>query len=369
MYMKRSFKWMLLTVFWLIGLGVWSQITISMANLQTVNVSPSELCRITVFNQGDRQMVAMEAEIINSMNEVVVSVNTLPFYLDNGMMNINPEELSFGRIHYNQSEQGQYLQGTKKLPSGLYKYCVKVTGVKDNAVGDSYCQEISSLDNAFLFLVNPEDKEGIETKNPVLLWMHSEPFDVLTPNEEFKLVLVLLDKEQSAQSGISINPPIFYVNKVSVHNVQYPLDAPELISGERYGWQIQRVSNGIIIDRTEAWEFIIRSEEKVGDLAFVCLRKNMDSGYYPVVNDKIFFSFQEKYSSKNISCAVYGSTKAEEIVNPENVTYEHKINYKVHGYNEFEIDLEPLNLKSGFYVLEVHNEKEEKFKLKFFIAN
>ncbi len=42
-----------------------------------------------------------------------------------------------------------------------------------------------------------------------------------------------------------------------------------------------------------------------------------------------------------------------------------QLNVKSAGYNRYELDLSAMGLKSGFYTLEVLNEKKELYLLKF----
>lgn len=358
-----------LMVIVMIGMSVpsFAQVTISSTLFSTAFVNESEICRISLINSGESVTVFIRAELTNADLEKVLYIETQSFLLPAGFVNINPQDLSFSEVVYGISDQSNYIKTSQKLPSGFFQYCVEVVVQKDGVAGDNMCEEIHSEDNGFLFLVSPEDESVIETQFPMLIWMHSEPFSVLTSKDWFRLILVALDEEESAQSGITTKAPLFYVNKVWTHSVQYPADAPDLIPGNRYGWQVQRISNEFIIERTEAWSFTYLKPKLPVEKRYVKLKRSLDSGFYTVTDEKVFFRFDEKYHSSQIACVIKSFGAETQLANSENTIYQDEVNYKENGYNAFELDLEPLNLKPGFYILEVNNEKDQTFKLKLLI--
>jgi hypothetical protein len=157
-------------------------------------------------------------------------------------------------------------------------------------------------------------------------------------------------------------------NYLTTHNLQYPYDAKALIYGGRYAWQVQKIANGIVTNKTEAWEFVIRNSPLQVENKYTPLKKVLDAGYYTASNNKIFFKFNEEYASDKISIKIYDSKR--ELVKPKAKNEDVKksdFNYKQNGYNRYEINLDELNVEKGFYILETKNGRGEVFLLKFYV--
>jgi len=97
---------------------------------------------------------------------------------------------------------------------------------------------------------------------------------------------------------------------------------------------------------------------------YAVLRKKMNAGYHQVpANNILNFKYDAEYNSGNISYQIFSTNS----VVPVNSTPSLSKNY---GDNRYSLNLgvvgtNPLNLNPGYYYLEVTNEKNEVFKLKF----
>src|SRR5690606_17183536 len=189
------------------------------------------------------------------------------------------------------SNQGNYVKSKNQLPSGVYSHCISLIPVEGLETGDEYCQDIDASENEFLYLVFPADGDTIETRNPVLTWTHSEPFNILSNGDYFRIVVVEMEKGQSAEAAVTSNTPVFYKNHVNMHQVMYPFDSKDLEPGKHYGWQVQKLSRGVIINKTEAWEFILNKPELPQDVKYITAKRYPNSSFYQAFNDRIFFRF------------------------------------------------------------------------------
>jgi len=342
-----------------------AQLTIVNANVTPYNISPNGLCQLTIMNPSSQVTAVVEAQLLNAANNQLIKVVTTPVILKKGITSLRPYQYSFQSVVYSGSNQANYLKTHNKLPSGNYQYCARISVVNNSEDIDDYCQEIDATDQSFLYLVFPEDKEEIETKNPILMWMHSEPFNVLSQGEFFRMVVVELGAQQTPEAGIISNPPCYLKNYLSRHQAQYPFDAKTLEAGKRYGWQVQKISNGQVVATTEAWEFIMEKEELPTDHKYISLKRNLDGGYYRVQNDRIYFRFDERYQGNNLEVRIWdekGTVIKPSVVNEGMEMSEYEKNK---GYNRYELDLLPYKLKKGFYLLKVKNEKHQLNQLKF----
>jgi hypothetical protein len=347
--------------------SLFGQITITNSSFNSFNVTPNSLCRITLLNgSGITGEAYLEAEVRNAANDRLIAVQSNVFTIKPGINTILPSTISFASIAYSGSNQAEFLRVQNKLPSGVFTYCVRVVPIGQIEEGDEYCESLDGNEDALLYLVYPLHEEVIETPQPVLMWMHSEPFNLLAPGEYFRLNVVELFDGQSADAGIGTNQAIFSKNYINSHQVPYPQDAKLLEPGKRYGWVVQKISNGNIVARTEAWEFSLSKTGNDKRNVYVLLKKQLDGSVYVPQNDRLYFRFDERYVSGQLDCTIRNEKR--ELIVPEIKSENGNAdNTKTSGANMYELDLQPYKLKNGYYVLEVVNEKNEKYLLKFII--
>jgi hypothetical protein len=345
------------------------QISIISTNFNSLNVTPVSLCQANIMNAGGEVSAVIQATIYNSANEKLLDCKTMPFVLKQGLSNVMSIQLSLEYSIFGTSAQASFIRTNHTLPSGNYKYCINVIAASSET-GDDYCEEIQSELNSFLYLIDPFDHDTISASHPMLIWTHSEPFNVLAQGEYFRLVLVELLEGQNAESGVSVNIPVFEKSYVSSHQVQHPFDLKELEQGKRYGWQIQKFSNGMMVQKSEAWEFVIASDITPKDIMYAVMKKTVDGGFYTAKNNRVFFQFNESYILNPTKCVItdergktyspniYAVTKSGDYI---------KVDEKQSGNNRFVIQLAELGLKKGYYTLSVKNSKGETYYLKFYV--
>ncbi len=344
-----------------------AQVSIVSASVIPYNVTPRALGDICILNTRQNLLCTLQAQLFNSAGEVLMAIKSTPFVIHNGMNLTATLGMNIASIEYGSSSQATYVKTNHILPSGQFKYCCALT---INAIDDvqEYCTELESDMSSYLVLVSPENKDTIDTPNPDLVWNHSEPFSMLATGEYFRMVVVQLTPDQTADMGVSVNVPIMMANNLLTHSVLYPFSAQILVPGQRYGWQVQQLTNGVITNKSEAWEFTLRVPTQLLDNKYAKLRNKLDGGFYTTVNNKVFFRFDEPYASNVLAFTIFDSkmqqvkTKASNQANPVAAS-----GLKNKGYNCFEVDLNGYDISSGYYTMEVKNEKNEKQMLRFFV--
>jgi len=353
---------LLLLSLWFPG-RVMAQASILSASISEYNVTPKGLLEVSIMDNGVGLLVTMEAKILTSQNEVLMTVITKPFMLNKGVNIVSQLNVGIVSVVYASNSQGTYIKTNHILPSGKYHYCVSISGVD---VSDQYCQDMEAESSTFLFLVSPPDKEDIETKYPILIWTHSELFSMNNQNDYYRIIVTDLNKGQSAEGAVNTNIPVYMKNYLSSHQVQYPIDAKELQTGKEYAWQVQKISGGTIVNKTEAWQFRLKPPVIIKDNKYALMKNELDGSYYTIENNKLFFSMQERYfTSGKLNCKILNDQKKEIETTPSNEAYKKELSYKTNGDNRYMINTDELGLKKGFYVLEITNEKDQKFYLKF----
>ncbi|MFT5779191.1 MAG: hypothetical protein ACI837_002148 [Crocinitomicaceae bacterium] len=218
-----------------------------------------------------------------------------------------------------------------------------------------------------IMLIAPYDKDTIETQNPLLNWMYMDGLAAANGRYFYRLILVDLKTEQSAEAGIIVNSPMIKMDGLQGSQMFYPYDAPELEAGHRYGWQIHKISNNVIIDKSEAWEFTLPLPIEPKPNYYRMKRKN-DGNQYQTVNGTLYFHFEERYSDDDLEFYLYD--KNNNVINADIVFDEEdgekagEINVKRTGSNYYELELGDYAL-SGTYKLIVLDAKKQKYELKF----
>lgn len=100
---------------------------------------------------------------------------------------------------------------------------------------------------------------------------------------------------------------------------------------------------------------------------YATLRRKLDGGYYETKNNAIYFRFDDEYNDQNhhLTYSIYNTANTD--VAPTLVATSNNAAISSYGDNRFKIDLWTSTsiLASGYYILEVRNEKNEVFYLRF----
>lgn len=367
--MKKKITCILLGCFTLACAGVMAQATIVSVQVLPYNITPDNMLSASIMNNGSGQQAQLVSRLYSSSNDLVLTVRSASFFLKSGLNSPFEGGRKVMTAEYAFNSQAEYIKTTHSLPGGNFKICVQLITASPEPA-DEFCDELVSDFNQYLYLVNPDNKDTVESTTPLLMWMHSEPFNVLGPGESFRMIVSEISGGQGAEEAVSVNSPVMLKNYLSAHNLQYPYDAKELIPGKRYGWQVQKMANGVVINKTEAWEFVVRKKPEEKDIKYVALKPAIDGSIYTAVNGKVYFRFIEEYHSKGGMKAYIISDKGKEFpvtVLKDQEDAKHATSIKSNGDNRFILDLSLANLKPGYYRLEIKNEKRETFYLKIYL--
>ena len=113
--MKKGLRWIVSVFFWIITIHISAQVSINSSFLQESYVTVNELCRLSLYNQGDELTVFITASISNGNNESVIDVQSMPFALASGLTQINPSDLDFYYVNFSSGPQGLYLKSRNQL--------------------------------------------------------------------------------------------------------------------------------------------------------------------------------------------------------------------------------------------------------------
>jgi hypothetical protein len=373
--MKRLLLFKAILICLLIQTSAKAQINILNITVQPFNLAPEALLNVNIMNNDGEKQAQLITQLFNSNNTSVLTVKSQPFKLLKGLNSANSGSRKVALVEYAGSTQGNYLKSTHNLPSGRYKVCSTLLIENGSDIVDDFCEELEADFNQYLYLVSPLNEDTIDTKNPVLLWTHSEPFSILNQGESYRMVVTEMKKDQAADEAITVNTPAMVKNYLREHELQYPFDARELKDGAKYAWQVQKLSDGVVINKTEAWVFNLRQLNELKSLKYVALKNQLDGSYYNAYNGLVYFKYVEEYKTQGqlkftltnnkLEAMEVQLKKDQEKVKGKQAAAESEL--KITGDNLYELSLNTKKLNSGFYTLEVKNEKNESFYLKIFL--
>lgn len=343
------------------------QINIISKSFSSYSISPGVMISIGINNAGSDKAIVLESNLSNATGEVLINVATRPFILKHGISSTGNIALKESEIIFGKNKQAEYIRTHHILPSGSYTICYKIitSGGDEELFND--CEDIVSEYNSNLFLVSPFNEEIIEEKYPLLIWQHSESFELLNSGEYFRMLVVEINEDQQPEAAVSLNAPVMLKDFILSHQVRYPFDAIQLLEGKRYAWEVEKISKGAIIQKSETWMFQYKLKKEEEEKRFVSLTNSVDGGFYIAKGNKVYFRLDEDYTGEELNWSVIdGSGNNINTGKSANIKGQSTL-LKVHGYNQFELDFSKCNLKTGYYLLEVMNKKGLNYKQKIFI--
>jgi hypothetical protein len=224
---------------------------------------------------------------------------------------------------------------------------------------------VNAQDN--ISLISPSDGDSIDTKNPLLTWSY---FGGLNQNNErsfYRIIIVELKDKQSAEAGIIVNQPIVKMDRVPGTQLFYPYDAPEIKEGIWYGWQVQKISNNVIVDKSEAWKFILPL--KIKTKQFYKMKIKNDGVDYVAEDGKLQFELVEQYQNDELTYYLYdlkNNLMDVKIAYGDEEMEGASVRIKRTGANYYEIDLGQYALP-GNYKLVVIDRKKQRYEMKFIV--
>ena len=162
--------------------------------------------------------------------------------------------------------------------------------------------------------------------------------------------------------NLLVNMPLILLDNIAATTISYPSSSPDLQEGKTYCWQVLAYQQGLILCRSEIWEFTVQCHEPVKIIENDSYRelKLLMNGNYYIANGALKFSFQNDYNLKKLDYSIFetenGSGKIKKTpdiaIRP--------------GLNKIDIDLGDLDLKPGHhYILKVYPFNEPEVAVRF----
>jgi hypothetical protein len=260
-------------------------------------------------------------------------------------------------FNFSNTPLGAIASQTRNFPPGEYTFCFRFVPADK---GDDYenCFDASIQPLVPISLINPADQDKICQKRPPLSWQPPVPFP---PNMRFRLLLT--DKKGGAAvENLLMNTPLILLDNIPSTMISYPSSAPDLKEGHTYCWQVIAYQNGVIISRSEIWEFTVQCNDPVASDPKDSYRelKLMVNGNYYYANRVLRFSFNNKYNVKKLDYMIYDAENGDARIRhlPEIAI--------APGLNKIDIDLTDLGMGTGkHYTIKVFPFNEPEVAVRF----
>jgi hypothetical protein len=247
---------------------------------------------------------------------------------------------------------------TRNFPPGEYTFCFHFYPTDKQAEDYENCFDANIQPIVPLTLINPADQDKICQKRPPLSWQPPVPFP---PSMRFRLQLV--EKRQTAAvESLLMNAPLVLLDNIPSTTVSYPSFAPDLVEGKTYCWQVTAYQAGVILSKSEIWEFTVQCSDPVKPSPNDSYRELRDlvNGNYYYATRFLRFSFQNNYNIKKLQYDIYetegGAAKIKHVPDVP----------LGRGLNKINIDLTDLDLQEGkHYILKVYPFSEPDVLVRF----
>ncbi|WEK34070.1 MAG: hypothetical protein P0Y53_16405 [Candidatus Pseudobacter hemicellulosilyticus] len=196
---------------------------------------------------------------------------------------------------------------TRNLPAGEYSFCF--TFFPDSKSGEDYenCFDGTVQPLVPLTLITPSHLDTICDKRPVLSWQPPIPFSA---GMRFRLMLTEKVKGTAIESLLT-NRPLLFLDNISGVSLLYPATHPELQEGKTYCWQVIAYEKGVVVSKSEIWDFTVRCKEEVPPVPTDSYRelRLLQNGNYYISDYYLKFSFMNHYNVEKLAYEVLDLAK------------------------------------------------------------
>jgi hypothetical protein len=262
-------------------------------------------------------------------------------------------------FNFSPTSWGSISSQTRNFPPGDYNFCFKFLP-EDKQQNEEYenCFEATIQPLAPIDLIVPVNLDNFCMKRPMLSWRPPLPYSA---DMRFRLLIVEKKQTQDVES-ILMDQPLALIDNISGTTINYPSIYPELKEGKTYCWQVIAYQQGIVISKSEVWEFTIQCNESVPTTPNDSYRelKLLTNGNYYIANRYLKFSFYNHYSAQKLNYEILDMAKANSKIKhlPELVL--------TPGLNKIDLDLSDAELQSGqHYILKIYPFNESPIEIRF----
>lgn len=357
--MKKSFALFLCLFICRLSL---SQVSMQPVPLNEWMVNPASLVRTDFINPGNPTKGRLQVDVRDKAGRTLLAVTSEIIYIQTGITHYEPSSVT--NAVYASADEAIYLRNFMILPTGEYNICYMLTSEVMAEPVQTLCNAISVTSLHSMMLVSPFDGEEIETGNPILVWSLINSSLTPTDGSHFELFVAPWEKKTSKERSVT-EKPILHINDLKAFQVLYSSDMPALENGKKYVWQVLKIFNGAIVDKTDVWSFSLPVDQKLTS-SYVELSREDNLAVYNAIDEIVLFRFDESYRSSGKPNVEISDAKGN-VLKPDikNTNQRNEaLNAESTGFNQFKLDLKPYKLKRGIYQLSVRDEAGVQFRIR-----
>ena len=327
--------------------------------------STQSIWNITITSSlSQPETIFLEGQISDQDGRPVARISSTSFTINPGITNLDQNTLSTKFLRYLNNDLGRYEVSNGHLPSGNYAYCIVVVCAKNciGAIGELsgesiLCDQVIAVNQSPLLLSLPFDEATLKKTRPNFSWIPPMPLGS-DPDLTYNFTLVELKQNQSAESGLRRNRPIYKLAGIPMLTLPFPAELEVLKIGQDYGWRVEAMLGKTVVQTSESWEFEIIDEKRIiQPMPFVRLKKE-DSDIYTTLNE-LKFIYNERNRSSQLDYSIVSADG--EIVDVSSLILSTK-----RGENKYKIDLTQFVLQpEKNYTLRVRDQTGFEYTLRF----
>lgn len=244
----------------------------------------------------------------------IISVTTGAFVMMPGTNPIDRRAASSAVIRFAGNDLARLVRQSGTFPEGEYEYCFQAykadkTGNRDLLGEQCFDYIVEPLTP--LFLIEPFQREQTCDKRPTFTWQPSMP---AIPGAQYRLTLVEKKAQQANQEALVYNLPLINQSNINSPILIFPANANALEEGKTYTWQVTVYRDGVILNRSEIWDFtvkctdtpVVERSEGFRDI------EDLAKGNYYVAQGKLSFAVYNPYHDQTVQYVLFCINKPDQ---------------------------------------------------------
>jgi hypothetical protein len=286
--MKQHFKVILLNAMLLLVTAkgfAQNDIFVNMAMVDGVDLTPDNLLSFQVQSGLAKSSHSLIKGNIKFRNSDLRIAYRFEYDLQPGL-NIIPATAIHPQFEYSSQALRELFEQYKKLPEGIYEYCVSVKpdyNLNESTPGPVYneCVYHKSQDVFLINLIDPENNAKIYEYNPMLSWTVNYPF---ASELKYRIRVAEIKEGQNTTAAINRNNPVYDEKNLMQMSIVYPVYGKPLQKNQPYAWTVDAYYKGLLLGGAEPWKFTIIE----------------DSLLVPISSNQSYYDFSEQKGDTRI---------------------------------------------------------------------
>jgi hypothetical protein len=369
--MKRYFRVILLNALLLLVVAkgfAQNDIFVNMAMVDGVDLTPDNLLSFQVQSGLTKSSHSLIKGNIKFRNSDLRIAYRFEYDLQPGL-NIIPANAIHPQFEYSSQPLRELFEQYKKLPEGIYEYCVSVKpdyNLNETTPGPVYneCVYHKSQDVFLINLIDPDNDAKIYEYNPMLSWTVNYPF---ASELKYRIRVTEIKEGQNTTGAINRNNPVYDEKNLMQMSIVYPVYGKPLQKNQPYAWTVDAYFKGLLLGGAEPWKFTI-----IEDSLLTAIPTNQsyydfsghhgENAIYAV--DTIKLKYENYKTNDTLKFALINSKG-------DTVSFKTKAYALSPGLNHLDLDI-PGNAWLGHlkgYTLIITNSDDKRFVVPFIYVN